>query len=366
MIAKHVLQTIREKIEKLGGVNRIAADLDVHPTTLGRFLKGESQLSQDRLERLLTRVGLALSLVESPNPFTQRRIQIPPKNALEVSRPDFGGARADWVMLPFYDSVEQAIAIRYGRDVTPERTHSAFCLVVGDADKAKISATDGTAGSYTVLQEQDADTKYWVSTGVEVRPRRITAGPLLVDLSLWPPEGQRAQAFVAAVLGSAMRRAYDLLLDEELDNMPSATVASATLSALVDCLTSEAAASVFAPMADGRPRCILLMSPGTLSTLRQNATAGTVEAAELAAGRLLGIEIVACDLPSLATGGDYIAALVPRDRLVYSFAEAEITFNTEMAASVAAMAGLTVSARGDVRVAVCVDEKLGFTIGVTT
>ncbi|MEJ5341583.1 MAG: helix-turn-helix transcriptional regulator [Thermogutta sp.] len=356
---------IKHTIEKRGlKLSQLAEDCDIHVSHLSRFLNGEAELSPEKLRKVAARLGITLTIADG-NPFALRRVQIPPLNKLQ---PDFEGGRVGVVYQAFYDGVALSIPFRFGREVQLEPGMGMQAILAGPADLCRITATDPTSGPlHTVtLQEQQAGVTHWALARLEISPRRIMAGPLLVSHAFWPPESEASQSFVAALLGSALARAYDLLFDSELQSLPQAQIAEFTYAGVANALAQESSAGVFTTLTDGEPRALFVVSPGRYHALRESVSAGSAAAIELANGRFMGLRILLAELPSLADDGDFVAAVVARDRLLYTLSDPEVLLGEEAAAASGEFANLRVTCRGDVKIAVTNEERLSFTLRIAS
>jgi len=364
MITERIRDLIARRISEQGlSINELGLAVGIHQSHLSKFLHGEANLSPQKLENLMRQLGLRINLEQEKTAVLhQRRAFIPPRNEIVPVQPDLESARAeDPVYLAFYDGLAQSVVGRFGQRIEGQKAQAVLNVLTGPQDKCRIVALDPTGGSASqiTLQEQDGETTTWTLAGVELRPLTVTCGPLQVPMRFWPPESQHAETFASALLGGFAGRALDLLLNSELGNLPTTSVASTDAESLAEQILSEASGQLFATLPSGQPRGLILLSPSTLSTLIDSADG--VYSQQLANGQLLGMPVIPCDLPSLGESGQYVAAVVPRDRLIYRQEDLEVTWAAEQYVQNGCFS-LRVRFRGDVRVAVTRDEAIGFTL----
>lgn len=364
MITQQLRELITRRMSECGlSTNELGIAVGIHPSHLSKFLHGEANLSPPKLENLMRQLGLRVNLEQERNAvFHQRRAFIPPRNEITPLQPDLESARGeDAVFRSFYDGLEQSVVGRFGQRIEGQKAQAVINLLTGSQDRCRIVALDPTGGSTSqvLLQEGDSETTSWLLAAVELRPLTVTAGPLAVPARFWPPDSPESEIFAAGILGGLVGRALDLLLSSELPNMPTASIASTDAESLAEQILTEASGQLFASLPDGRPRGLILVSPTTLSTLIDSAS--DVYADQLADGHLLGMPVIPCDLPALGASGSYVAAVIPRDRLVYRLEDLEVSWGAEQYVE-NGLLSLRARFRGDVRAVLARDEAIGFTL----
>ena len=345
---EQLLQRLKAEVERRG-VSRVADACGISAASVSRIIRGEQWPSRSVLEKLLNYVGLAFDISDLPRPFHSSRTVL---GLIE------GQPFTPSVVEALADGLRESFVGKYGRQVTGQEPTNTIYGLAGTVSEARITACDanGLRELRPGTPRQGESFVKLLMAAVTLKAQRVTAGPVFVPHNCWPPQTPQAEALASVLLGRLLGDVLDMLLIEQLPNLPAIESDEDTPQAVATAICENGSDRLFRRDENGRPRGLLLVSPAKVAAWAAAAT-GT-RSFELASSRLAGLEVVAFTLPEDFEG---LAVVLPRDRIFFRCDDLEV-IRAEESTVEYAYCGLRVTARCDCTTLATDDERLSFVI----